>query len=662
MKPGSGRLALALSVPLLVIPLALLTWLATRSLDQQESGMRARLRESLFLEVSQTNGRIHEWLSGIPSRLAASAPRSGTLVQPTHRELAQWEESDALVGIPFLINPSGAIDYPAKETKLFYWRYLNVFGNVEPIPVYKSIAQEYETSIVSMQQKKIEPSISESVRAIPELRLSDFADTDYRDESAEAESTTEEAGAREARIPTEPIQRAEKAERAPAARSKVAQSLFETDTEVQKHVYEKAAEEGKETLTRNVNPVIDVLNTRETLPARSVYIETDSYFRDLVASADSGLLPRIFDNEFVLLYWEKRGDWIVGCELDMETVKESIMPLAGNPADSVRFLAVLDHTGTPIISLDKVKEEEWRRPLLASEISTLLPYWETAVILTDPSAFENRVRASRYALGALVITLVLAISGSVLFLLRYSSNRLLEARQRVNFVTTVTHELKTPLTSIRMYSEMLAEGADADPRKRQKYLDRIVGECARLTSLINDVLDVAKLERKKAKATIETFDVTGLARDTLDMNADRLKKEGFALGFSAEARSLWVSADREAVIRILDNLLSNAEKYSAGVRNIHITVGSDRRKRAAFISVSDRGIGIPIAHRKRIFKEFYRVDTRLTAEKSGTGLGLAIARSLARCSGGDLRYAPRESADYTKGSVFTLRLPLVEES
>ncbi len=644
MKPGSGRFALALSIPLLVIPLALLTWLATRSLDQQESGMRARLRESLFLEVSQTNGRIHEWLSELPSRLAVSTPRSGTREVPTHRELAQWKEENALVGIAYLIDPSGAIEYPDKETKLFYWRYLNVFGNVEPIPVYKSIAQEYESSIIGLQQQKAEPSLSESAGAIAELSLSDFADTADKVEA-------EPSGA----VSATP------AERTPAARSKVAQSLFETDTEVQKRVYEKAAEEGKETLTRNVNPVIDTLNTRETLPARSVYIETDSYFRDLVADAASGLLPRIFDNEFVLLYWEKRGDWILGCELDMETVKESIVSLAGSPADRIRFMAVLDHSGAPLVSLDGVKIEDWRRPLLAGEISTFLPYWETAVILTDPSAFENRVRASRYALGALVITLVLAISGSVMFLLRYSSNRLLEARQRVNFVTTVTHELKTPLTSIRMYSEMLAEGADADPKKRQKYLDRIVSESGRLTSLINDVLDVAKLERTKAKGNIETFDVTVLARDTLDMNADRLRNAGFTLEFSSEARSIPVSADREAVIRILDNLLSNAEKYSDSIRDIHITVGTDHRKRHACVSVSDRGIGIPLSHRKRIFKEFYRVDTRLTAGKGGTGLGLAIARSLARCSGGELSYAPRDNADYTKGSIFTITLPLAED-
>ncbi|HNQ97805.1 MAG TPA: histidine kinase dimerization/phospho-acceptor domain-containing protein, partial [Treponemataceae bacterium] len=199
---------------------------------------------------------------------------------------------------------------------------------------------------------------------------------------------------------------------------------------------------------------------------------------------------------FVLIYWERRGEWIVGCELDMDAVREKISELAGNPSDAVRSLAILDQAGLPLVLVPGVPLESWRTPLVSGEISEALPYWETAVILTDASAFESRVRSSRYALTALVLSLAMSVSLGAFFLWRYSANQLLEARKRTGFVTTVSHELKTPLTSIRMYSEMLAEGADDDHEKRKRYLDRIVGESERLTRLINDVLDVAKLRQK----------------------------------------------------------------------------------------------------------------------------------------------------------------------
>jgi two-component system sensor histidine kinase VicK len=116
-------------------------------------------------------------------------------------------------------------------------------------------------------------------------------------------------------------------------------------------------------------------------------------------------------------------------------------------------------------------------------------------------------------------------------------------------------------------------------------------------------------------------------------------------------------ADREAVIRILLNLLSNAEKYSDGTREITMTVTREVDSGNVNVSVSDRGIGVPRSHRARIFREFHRVDSSLTSGRGGTGLGLSIARSLARAMGGDVLYRPRDRVDGLEGSVFTLVLP-----
>lgn len=779
MKGSGGRLALALAIPLLVAPLAGLTWLAARSVDQQESGMRARLRESLLLEVAQTNARIGAWFAELPEELRASAPRAGTAGKPTARELADWKKRNPLVGIPFLLDASGSIVYPKphEESRLFYWRYLNVFSNAERIPVYRNIASEYETSIVGPEavtraapkdrqksaapnddavaatpsaaqpdaqtaaqtaaptaalpevQQEIQPEVLQEVQAIKSeeaqvealetakadaasakisraeapraeapraalrdnLAETDSAVTDSAEPSAElsgaympgadmpsangpslamseapsvAPGATPSAESEQAK----PAKRsmpgfsAKKKEAAPspdasAVRSNIAQSIFKTDSAVQKQVYALAAEEGKETLTRNVNPQIDASNTRDSAPARSVYIESDRYFRDLVSQADRGLVPRIFDNSFVLLYWEKRGDWIVGCELDMDAVREAIAARSGTPADGLRYLAVLDQSGAPLVPVAGMEAAAWRTPLVSGEISEFLPYWETAVILSDPSAFESRVRASRYALSALVFALFLSVAGGAVFLWRYSSARLLEAKRRTGFVTTVSHELKTPLTSIRMYSEMLANGADLDRTKRDRYLAQIVSESERLTHLINDVLDVAKLERGKRRLARVPVDIALVARETALGIADRLKAAGFSVTFRAGDSPAIAMADKDAVVRILLNLLSNAEKYSGDGREIEVTVGFDEKRAWCLASVADRGIGVPRTHRKKIFREFHRVDATLTSGQGGTGLGLSIARALARSLGGDIFYAPRDRSGREKGSVFTLKLP-----
>lgn len=764
MKGPGARIALVLAMPLLIVPLAALTWLAVRGVDQQESSMRARLRESLLLEVGQTNGRIRAWFDDLPAYLGEGAPGSDSDRRPRAAELADWKAREPLVGIPFLLDAEGSIVYPESakdgesddETRRFYWRYLNVFGNQEPIPVYRNIAEEYESSIVSRaraedsvwtetaktERAAPEPPTEESARkesaptalepasdkpaalaaeapapaveypapaaeappapaaladeapapaepAAEEAFMLESAPEDFdlvmddavregagATKSAGSSTTTGEKTSAGRSAPAEAKPPVTKSASAPtratapsaarsaparkderAVQSKAAQSLFESDVEVQRQVYDLAAGEGKEILKRNVKPRIDAANTRESAAPRSVIIESSRYFRDIVAGAERGIVPRIFDNSFVLIYWERRGDWIVGCELDMDAVRGAVAARSGNPSDGVRSLAVLDQTGTPVVPVAGVEPAAWRTPLVSGEISEYLPYWETAIILSDASAFESRVRASRYALSALVLALALSVSLGAVVLWRYSANQLLEAKRRTGFVTTVSHELKTPLTSIRMYSEMLAEGADDEPGKRKKYLSRIVSESERLTRLINDVLDVAKLERGNRKLNPAPMDLAAVAREAFDGIADRLRAEGFTVSLNAPDDPVGILADREAVIRILLNLLSNAEKYSAERReiNMRVTIGPDGTR--CLVTVADRGIGVPRAHRSRIFREFHRVDSSLTSEKGGTGLGLSIARSLARAMGGDVLYEPRERVDGQAGSVFTLSLP-----
>ena len=222
-------------------------------------------------------------------------------------------------------------------------------------------------------------------------------------------------------------------------------------------------------------------------------------------------------------------------------------------------------------------------------------------------------------------------------------------------MANVSHELKTPLTSIRMFAEMLREGRQPDPAKQRRYLDIMASETERLTRLINNVLDFSRMEQGKKRYSMKACDVVALCWEAVESQRARLENNGFLLAFSAGGDQLPVRADEEAIKQVLVNILSNAEKYSAQVKEIQVDV--TRRANLAVISISDRGIGIPPEHAEKIFGEFYRVDDALTSRVRGTGLGLTIARRIVRDHGGDIEYIRREGG----GSTFQIALPVDEE-
>jgi signal transduction histidine kinase len=249
--------------------------------------------------------------------------------------------------------------------------------------------------------------------------------------------------------------------------------------------------------------------------------------------------------------------------------------------------------------------------------------------------------------------MTVSIVGGGLLVVRSASLEVKLAQQKTTFVANVSHELKTPLTSIRMFAEMLRDGRQPDEGKRLQYLDIMKAETERLTRLINNVLDFSRMEQGKKRYTMKPCDLVGLTAGIVGGQRASLENNGFTVSFQAEAQHLPVHADEEAIKQALVNLISNAEKYSDRLKEIDVSVRSEGRRGVA--SVSDRGIGIPSGEAEKIFGEFYRVDDTLTSRVKGTGLGLTIARRIARDHGGDIVYEGREGG----GSTFKLVLPLL---
>jgi two-component system phosphate regulon sensor histidine kinase PhoR len=225
---------------------------------------------------------------------------------------------------------------------------------------------------------------------------------------------------------------------------------------------------------------------------------------------------------------------------------------------------------------------------------------------------------------------------------------------RRDFVANVSHELRTPLTAIRGFAETL-RGSEVPAEQRRQYLDVILRHSDRLTALIEDLLELSRIEGGIRGLALEPVDAAALARDVLQDLKPRLDSGRLQGEVRAEPapRAL---ADRRALEQVLLNLLDNAIKYSEPGGRIAITVsGAPPWVR---IDVSDTGIGIPQADQARIFERFYRVEKARSRDLGGTGLGLAIVKHLVQAQDGEVFVASREG----QGTTFTLRLPAASVS
>ena len=282
-----------------------------------------------------------------------------------------------------------------------------------------------------------------------------------------------------------------------------------------------------------------------------------------------------------------------------------------------------------------------------------LPGWEVVAFLDAPDVAGDGGGAGFFAFGSLLVaTLGVAILAGGSLLLRQARRSEAEAAQKTSFVANVSHEFKTPLTTIRLYSELLEQGRVADPERQAEYLRTIGRETQRLARLVGNALEFSRLEQGRKNFQPVSLDAGAALGRLLDTHAPRLVEAGLRVERRLPAEPLRLTTDQDALEQIVLNLLDNAAKYAAGGGEVTVEL-APRPGGGAAVRVLDRGPGVPAAHRERIFDKFHRVDEALTAEQSGTGLGLSIARQLARGLGGDVRCEPREGG----GAVFILELP-----
>lgn len=450
---------------------------------------------------------------------------------------------------------------------------------------------------------------------------------------------------------------------------------------------------------------------------QSRVVSTEAGFGQLIGEAADGMMARFVQNKLRLMFWHRltRDPQLVfGAQLDLGAIKTAIelimkgktkSPYVSRRSSNLNTIVndraftenpaailpeelcvmILDDNANPVDISDsvikmaspladppgnklaesfsahirRVYKMELKRPFVATEIGEALPHWEVAAYLKNPDALKNAAFTIRISLGLLIALLLIAMIVGSFLIVNDLNRQMTLARQKTDFVSNVSHELKTPLTSIRMFSELLAEGRVSDAAKQRNYLHIISAEAARLTRLINNVLDFARFERGEKKYNFQECDLVSVVRETAESYRPHLENHGFTLACRLGDTMLPVRGDADALAQILVNLLSNAEKYSGDAKQIEIEACRHETPLPyAEVRVLDRGLGVPAGSEEKIFENFYRAHDSLASGIQGSGLGLTLARQMARAHGGDVVYQARDGG----GSCFALRLPVKSDS
>ena len=222
---------------------------------------------------------------------------------------------------------------------------------------------------------------------------------------------------------------------------------------------------------------------------------------------------------------------------------------------------------------------------------------------------------------------------------------------RQDFVANVSHELKTPLASIRAYAETLKLGALNDPENNMRFVERIEAQADILNQQIQDLIQLARVESAQTAFEIIKIDLQKLCQQCVDMFASQAESLKVELTLQRFEGTLEIEADYEAVRTIINNLISNALHYTPQRGSVTVMLTQDDRM--ATINVIDTGIGISQEHQSRIFERFYRVDKARSRDMGGTGLGLAIVKHLAQAFGGNVEL----QSEAGEGSTFSIHFP-----
>jgi len=347
-----------------------------------------------------------------------------------------------------------------------------------------------------------------------------------------------------------------------------------------------------------------------------------------------------------------RGHWCL-CTSTEILLNYHIKPLLTTASARDRWYWSLQNDADDIL----VSPDEFTESPRIVEMSfpSQLPEWTLLAYAKPLSLVQTFFRSGQgvYLFMFLFIGAVLIVG---LMFTMYSVNREMQlTRMKSDFIATVSHEFKSPLTSIRQITEMLQSGRVPADRKNQ-YYSVMLQQGARLTHLIDNILDFSSIEQGKKSYVFEDTNFADLIKDTIDIYQRRLRNKGFEINLTIQPDLPDVLVDRDAIGQVLHNLLDNAVKYSGSSQVIDICTEKDNG--SVVTSVRDYGIGISKEERGKIFERFYRAGNKQTHDVKGSGIGLSLVKEIVVSHGGKIDVESNPGA----GSTFYIYLPVNKKS
>ena len=336
---------------------------------------------------------------------------------------------------------------------------------------------------------------------------------------------------------------------------------------------------------------------------------------------------------------------------DLDSLKHRILPkvLEDKKKDSALHYQIIDERGRNVVT---GKGELSSKESLSLSFRTFPLPWKLLVSHSGMEALERTAHRENIFYGFLLACIVaLMIIGAVL-IARDISRESEITRLKTEFVHTISHELKTPLTLIHLFGETLQRKENLTDEERKECYEIITKESERLSHLINNVLDFSRIEMGRKEFVFKKSDLAAVIRNTLESYTYHLEKKGFTIETDIASDIPEMIIDGEAIASVLVNLLSNAMKYSPKKKEVAVKLMRDVEN--AVLQVKDKGMGISPEEIPKIFQRFYRSKNITASETGGSGLGLTLAKHIIEAHGGRIQV----ESEPGEGSIFSVILPL----
>jgi signal transduction histidine kinase len=370
-----------------------------------------------------------------------------------------------------------------------------------------------------------------------------------------------------------------------------------------------------------------------------------------------GRLPVTCDDSSFLISYARLRDiqsdqyFYAGFCWDLESLKNQKIPeIANNLAQTSGIqVRIIDQSHPHDLSAEKSEDSQHALSVTFRQF----PFpWRFVVTLSALESLRSTSLRQNILYGIIAVLIVGLISLGVVLIARDISRESETIRHRTDFVQNISHELKTPLTLIRLYGDTLRDKKTLPEEDRQEAYEVIIGESERLSHMINNVLDFSRIERGEKEFNLKIDHLPRVVKETLESYRDHLEKKGFSIHEEIHADLQPMAFDREAMVSVLINLLSNAMKFSPERKDVSVRLF--RREDNAVLQVADKGMGIPKKEINKIFQRFYRSKNKAFSGSGGSGLGLTIVKYITAAHKGKIEVESQPG----KGSIFSVILPI----